>query len=222
MSCVSVSAAHLLRLHERFEVLDRGQTGELRPQDFAALQGLALNPIGDRIIGAFFSAGVSEQETGNVSSSVLSPQTGSGGLSLLRPGPGSLPARRLEPRRDAGGAGQQPDREAPMSVEYLAPPPSDPSVSVPLRASLRVSSVRPVAFQMYDQDGDGKISREELLQVLRAMLGMQVTEEQLQSIGERAIRETDLDGDDAIGFDEFRKSVEKMNIDHMMSIRFLK
>lgn len=109
-----------------------------------------------------------------------------------------------------------------MSVEYLAPPPSDPSVSVPLRASLRVSSVRPVAFQMYDQDGDGKISREELLQVLRAMLGMQVTEEQLQSIGERAIRETDLDGDDAIGFDEFRKSVEKMNIDHMMSIRFLK
>lgn len=41
-------------------------------------------------------------------------------------------------------------------------------------------------------------------QVLRAMLGMEVTEEQLQSIAERAIQEADLDRDDAISFDEFR------------------
>lgn len=37
------------------------------------------------------------------------------------------------------------------------------------------------------------------------MLGLQVTEEQLQSIAERAIQEADLDKDDAISFDEFRK-----------------
>lgn len=43
------------------------------------------------------------------------------------------------------------------------------------------------------------------MQVLRAMLGIQVTEEQLQSIVERAIQEADLDRDDAISFDEFRK-----------------
>lgn len=43
------------------------------------------------------------------------------------------------------------------------------------------------------------------MQVLRAMLGIQVTEEQLQSIVERAIQEADLDQDDAISFDEFRK-----------------
>lgn len=83
----------------------------------------------------------------------------------------------------------------------------------------------PVVFQLYDQDGDGKISRAELLQVrrgrgliggagpdhlkdtqvLRAMMGTQVTEEQLQSIADRAIQEADLDRDGAIGFDEFRK-----------------
>lgn len=44
-----------------------------------------------------------------------------------------------------------------------------------------------------------------VLQVLRAMLGLQVTEEQLQSIAERAIQEADLDKDDAISFDEFKK-----------------
>lgn len=37
------------------------------------------------------------------------------------------------------------------------------------------------------------------------MLGMQVTEEQLESIAERAILEADLDKDDAISFDEFKK-----------------
>lgn len=37
------------------------------------------------------------------------------------------------------------------------------------------------------------------------MLGIQVTEEQLHSIVERAIQEADLDGDDAISFDEFKK-----------------
>jgi len=36
-------------------------------------------------------------------------------------------------------------------------------------------------------------------------MGIQVTEEQLQSIAERAIQEADLDKDDAISFDEFRK-----------------
>uniref|UniRef100_A0A673IH17 Calcineurin B homologous protein 1-like n=1 Tax=Sinocyclocheilus rhinocerous TaxID=307959 RepID=A0A673IH17_9TELE len=78
------------------------------------------------------------------------------------------------------------------------------------------------AFQLYDQDKDGKISRDELLKVLRAMLGMQVTEEQLESIADRTIQEADLDRDDAISFEEFRKSLEKVNIDHKMSIRFLR
>uniref|UniRef100_A0A4W4HS57 EF-hand domain-containing protein n=1 Tax=Electrophorus electricus TaxID=8005 RepID=A0A4W4HS57_ELEEL len=77
-------------------------------------------------------------------------------------------------------------------------------------------------FQLYDQDKDGKISRQELLQVLRTMLEKQVTEEQLESIADRTIQEADLDRDDAISFDEFRKSMEKVNIEHKMSIRFLR
>lgn len=34
---------------------------------------------------------------------------------------------------------------------------------------------------------------------------MQVTEEQLESIADRTIQEADLDRDDAISFEEFRK-----------------
>ncbi|MGH0126119.1 UNVERIFIED_CONTAM: hypothetical protein FKN15_025476 [Acipenser sinensis] len=66
------------------------------------------------------------------------------------------------------------------------------------------------AFQLYDQDKDGKISKSELLQVLRMMVGVQVTEEQLESITDRTIQEADLDGDDAISFEEFKKVRAKL------------
>lgn len=42
------------------------------------------------------------------------------------------------------------------------------------------------------------------------MLGMQVTEEQLESIADRTIQEADLDRDDAISFEEFRKVSSKI------------
>ncbi|XP_044058266.1 calcineurin B homologous protein 2 isoform X4 [Siniperca chuatsi] len=145
-----VSAAHILRLYERFECLDKDKRGQLRQEtvDFASFV---------RILAHF---------------------------------------RPTETNQTRDGAKQEPANSRTRKLKF--------------------------AFQLYDQDRDGKISRVELLQVLRAMLGMQVTEEQLQSIAERAIQEADLDKDDAISFDEFRKSLEKADIDHRMSIRFLR
>uniref|UniRef100_A0A3B4UND9 Calcineurin-like EF-hand protein 2 n=1 Tax=Seriola dumerili TaxID=41447 RepID=A0A3B4UND9_SERDU len=148
-----------------------------RATDFEALRELAMNPIGDRIIGAFFSPG---QERVDFPSFVQV-------LAHFRP---------TDTNRTRGGTQQEPANSSTRKLKF--------------------------AFQLYDQDRDGKISRAELLEVLRAMLGLQVTEEQLQSIAERAIQEADLDKDNAISFDEFRKSLEKVNIDHKMSIRFLR
>ncbi|KAF1393354.1 hypothetical protein PFLUV_G00014600 [Perca fluviatilis] len=170
------SAAHILRLYERFEFLDVDQMGELRPEDFGAIRELSMNPIGDRIISAFFSPG---KETVDFASFVR----------IL------AHFRSTETNRTRDGAQPEPANSRTRKLKF--------------------------AFQLYDQDRDGKISREELLQVLRTMMEMQVTEEQLQSIAERAIQEADLDQDDAISFDEFRKSMEKVDIDHKMSIRFL-
>ncbi|KAM4565875.1 calcineurin B homologous protein 2 isoform 1-T2 [Odontesthes bonariensis] len=170
------SAAHLLRLHERFEFLDRDNRGHLSPEDFEAVREVAMNPIGGRIICSFFPPG---QETLDFPSFVRI-------LAHFRP---------TEKHRARDGAQSEPANSRTGKLKF--------------------------AFQLYDLDRDGKISRAELLQVLRAMMGIQVTEEQLQSIAERAIQEADLDKDDAISFDEFRKSLEKVNIEHKMSIRFL-
>uniref|UniRef100_A0A3B5QVW3 Calcineurin-like EF-hand protein 2 n=1 Tax=Xiphophorus maculatus TaxID=8083 RepID=A0A3B5QVW3_XIPMA len=170
----SVSAAHLLRLHQRFQLLDKDSSGSLRSEDLEA--ALSENPIGVRIVGAFFQLG---QEMVDFPSFVRI-------LAHFRP-----------TEKNRTGDGVQPDPGTQMKC------PSS------------------VAFQLYDRDRDGKISRTELLQVLREMLGLQVTEEQLQSIAERAIQEANLDRDDTICFDEFRKSLEKVNINHKLSVRFL-
>ncbi|XP_007246042.3 calcineurin B homologous protein 2 [Astyanax mexicanus] len=171
------TSAHLARLFERFEALDKDKKGYLSPQDFEAIKELALNPICDRIIGAFFSSG---QEMLDFSSFVRI-------LAHFRP---------IDNNRT-----KEPNSPDPINS--------------------RINKLK-FAFQLYDQDKDGKISRNELLQVLRAMLEKQVTEEQLESIADRTIQEADLDRDDAISFEEFRKSLEKVNIDHKMSIRFLR
>ncbi|XP_036821459.1 calcineurin B homologous protein 2 isoform X1 [Oncorhynchus mykiss] len=182
-----VTPAHIVRLYDRFEALDKEKTGHLRPQDFGAINRLAMNPIGDRIIGAFFSPG---QETVDFHSFVRI-------LAHFRP---------ADKKRPKDPSMPEPVNSRTSKLKY--PP--------------LVFSLISVAFQLYDQDKDGKISRAELLQVLRSMLEMQVTEEQLESIADRTIQEADLDKDDAISFEEFRKSLEKVNIDHKMSIRFLR
>ncbi|MEQ2223153.1 hypothetical protein ILYODFUR_033846 [Ilyodon furcidens] len=136
--------------------------GRNESEDFEAVRQLSKNPIGDRIVAAFFLPG---QETVDFPSFVRV-------LAHFRP---------KEKNRTREGTQQEPEP-----------------------ANSRNQKLK-FAFRLYDRDGDGKISRVELLQVLREMLGMQVTEEQLQSIAERAIQEADLDKDDAISFDEFRK-----------------
>ncbi|XP_008847435.1 calcineurin B homologous protein 2 [Nannospalax galili] len=95
----------------------------------------------------------------------------------------------------------------------------DPKDPEPLNS--RMNKLR-FAFQLYDLDRDGKISRNEMLQVLRLMVGVQVTDEQLESITDRTVQEADEDGDGAVSFLEFTKSLEKMNIEQKMSIRILK
>ncbi|KAL2766325.1 calcineurin B homologous protein 2 [Daubentonia madagascariensis] len=95
----------------------------------------------------------------------------------------------------------------------------DPKQPEPLNS--RMNKLR-FAFRLYDLDGDGRISRQEMLQVLRLMVGVQVTEEQLESIADRTVQEADEDGDGAVSFLEFAKSLEKMNIEQKMSIRILK
>lgn len=68
------------------------------------------------------------------------------------------------------------------------------------------------SFRIYDFDGDGCISRDELYQLLKASLvenSLGIPEEQLSSLVDATFAEADTDGDGKISFEEYRVLVTK-------------
>lgn len=53
------------------------------------------------------------------------------------------------------------------------------------------------------------------------MIGDNVSQQKVDSIAERTMRETDGDADGSITFQEFCKAMEKTDIEQKMSFRFL-
>uniref|UniRef100_A0A8C5R5B9 Calcineurin like EF-hand protein 1 n=1 Tax=Leptobrachium leishanense TaxID=445787 RepID=A0A8C5R5B9_9ANUR len=172
-----ISHSQITRLYSRFTSLDKGENGTLSREDFQRIPELAINPLGDRIINAFFIEG---EDQVNFRGFMRT-------LAHFRP---------IE------------DNEKSKDV----------SNSEPLNSR---NNKLLFAFRLYDLDKDDKISRDELLQVLRMMVGVNISDDQLGSIADRTIQEADQDGDSAISFSEFVKVLEKVDVEQKMSIRFL-
>ncbi|XP_056268623.1 calcineurin B homologous protein 1-like [Pseudoliparis swirei] len=170
-------ASTLLRDEEIEEI--KKETGFSNPQslDFQKIPELAINPLGDRIINAFFPVGEDQVNFRGFM------QT----LAHFRP---------IEDNEKSKNA----------------------AVSEPLNS--RTNKLL-FAFRLYDLDRDDKISRDELLQVLRMMVGVNISDDQLGSIADRTIQEADTNGDNSISFTEFIKVLEKVDVEQKMSIRFL-
>jgi len=180
------------RLWSRFTSLDKQQKGYLTREDFLRIPELAINPLGDRIVHAFFRDGRSSDL--NHHGDHYSPEKGAGAdrdvvnfcdfvrvLAHFRPLKKNMEKNKLNSRQE--------------KLKF--------------------------AFRMYDLDGDDRISKEELLAVLTMMVGDNITEEQLNSIAERTIMEADDDKDGFISFDDFCKVLERTDVEQKMSIRFL-
>jgi len=181
------TSSQIERLWSRFTSLDKQQKGFLSREDFLRIPELAINPLGDRIVHAFFRDSA-KRENGNsgfaneddVSDRVNFPDFVRV-LAHFRPLKKNVEKNKLNGREE----------------------------------KLRF------AFRMYDLDGDDRISKEELLAVLTMMVGANIGEEQLVSIAERTIMEADVDKDNLISFEEFKKVLERTDVEQKMSIRFL-
>uniref|UniRef100_H3DPV7 Calcineurin-like EF-hand protein 1 n=1 Tax=Tetraodon nigroviridis TaxID=99883 RepID=H3DPV7_TETNG len=170
------SHSQITRLYSRFTSLDKGENGTLSREDFQRIPELAINPLGDRIINAFFPEG---EDQVNFRGFMRT-------LAHFRP---------IEDN----------EKNKNPTVEPL---------------NSRTNKLL-FAFRLYDLDRDDKISRDELLQVLRMMVGVNISDDQLGSIADRTIQEADTNGDNSISFNEFIKVLEKVDVEQKMSIRFL-
>lgn len=90
-------------------------------------------------------------------------------------------------------------------------------------ANSRISKTR-LVFDTFDRDRNGRVTREELLEILRLMVGSNISEDQLTAIAERAIVEakSNLDGpqDSGLGFEDFSRAMKMTEIEAKMSVRF--
>ena len=84
--------------------------------------------------------------------------------------------------------------------------------------SFLIKILSAVVFRMYDLDGDNQISREEVLAVLAMMVGSDVCKEDLQKLSEITVRECG-NNFKLINFDDFCKAMEKIDVEHKMSIK---
>lgn len=75
-----------------------------------------------------------------------------------------------------------------------------------------------IAFQIYDVNSDGYISNGDLFNLLKMLVGDNLSNIQLQQLVDRTIIAADKDYDGKIGLEEFSDFVSDMKIDEMFSL----
>lgn len=83
--------------------------------------------------------------------------------------------------------------------------------------SSRLDKLR-FAFKIYDIDRDGFIGNGELFIVMKAMVGQNLKDEELQQIVDKTIMEADKDGDGKLSFEEFELVVDLGKVASVMTL----
>jgi Ca2+-binding EF-hand superfamily protein len=79
-------------------------------------------------------------------------------------------------------------------------------------------------FRIYDRDKDERINKAELLSILNMLVGQNLPEEQMNALAERTIAELLTEnelGQNAITYKKFCETLNKIDIDDKMSMKFL-
>jgi serine/threonine-protein phosphatase 2B regulatory subunit len=74
------------------------------------------------------------------------------------------------------------------------------------------------AFEVYDVNRDGYISNGDLFSVMQAMVGDNLSDEQLQQLVDREMRDLDKDKDGLISFEEFKEGVKDLDVAEQLTM----
>lgn len=164
MSSIAVTPNQIERLYSRFTSLDRSDCGTLSREDFLRIPELAINPLCDRIVHAFFAESMDDSRVNFRQFMKV--------LAHFRQPKKNRP-NKLNSRTDKLRFAFNVSGHLPVFTFY------NPSHTC-------------FPLQMYDLDDDNSISRDELLSILQMMVGDNIGQEQLISIAERTILEGKL------------------------------
>jgi len=75
------------------------------------------------------------------------------------------------------------------------------------------------AFNIYDVNKDGFISNGDLFQVMKMMVGENLSQEQLQQLVDRQMVQADKDYDGKLSYEEFKNAVKNIGIAEQLSLK---
>ena len=212
----------VLRLYDRFQRLDKNETGYLTREDFLRIPELAINPLAERIIDMFLidlnqqpsiinSNPVEdeddEDESSNNNNSMNSDLDIRASKTTIEQINFPEFCKMLS---NFNGKSKRLSHEQKSDAENSGGSDGTSSKDKKLR----------FLFKLYDSNNDDQISKEELLSLLRLMVGTNISSQQLDLIAQRTIAETDEDNDGKLNFKEFRKGLENVDIEMKMTVRF--
>lgn len=98
----------------------------------------------------------------------------------------------------------------------------------PIRKSLPIEERREalrqkiwLLFKIYDLDNENKIGDQQLIAIFKLMLGDALRTEKAAEMATEILQEVDQNGDSQIEFNEFYKTVRKMEVDQKLTINFM-
>ncbi|KRY58911.1 Poly(A) polymerase gamma [Trichinella britovi] len=168
-----ISRNQIVRLYSRFTSLDKSGSGSLCVEDFLRIPELAINPLRDMIVNAFFFE------------RLPTPWRASSLVQYC-----AFRYSEDEERVNFRHFMRVLARFRPIKKNKPHP------------LNRRRDKLR-FAFSMYDLNHDGFITKNELLEILNMMVGAHISADQLDRIATRTITEADKDGDGMISFEEF-------------------
>ena len=198
------SKQQVYRLYDRFQRLDKAETGYLTREDFLRIPELAINPLAERIIDMFL---VDSQKPKLLEEEELEQSKYDPGLEIS---PAASTIEQINFPEFCKMLSNFNSKTKKVLDEEQGRSSSAQSKDKKLK----------FLFKLYDSNNDGSISKEELLSLLRLMVGTNISSQQLDLIAQRTIAETDEDNDGKLNFSEFKKGLENVDIEMKMTVRF--
>ncbi len=65
------------------------------------------------------------------------------------------------------------------------------------------------AFKIYDFDEDGYLGRQDMVTIIRCIVGKQLSDEEIKTVCDKIYDEADMDGDQQLSFMEFDHIVSR-------------
>ncbi|KAI0985744.1 hypothetical protein GJ496_011069 [Pomphorhynchus laevis] len=179
------------RLFNRFKHLDKQDTGFLSREDLLSIPEVNINPLGERLVDVMIE---DYGENGSINFRQFA--------SILA---------QFKQSKHTSGQDETTNACANSRNEYY-----------PVMSQLNSRENKlAFLFNLYDRDHDGQIDKKELLDVLKMMVGGNIDDRSLNEVAENTIRELDDSSKGVITFEQFCKSLDKIDLETKMSMKFM-